>query len=355
MSSTVGRCLPSLSSQAWSVLVWSRFSEYQWEPAGHTLSLRVFGRARTSILTPGHVVPDAHLSSHCLISDDRISRDVANPARLDSCDPDRTSLGVPALPMNILPILPRRRAAAHSWGPHLALNSSVSCFQDEKWRGRRSPPIWVTFSSAATLGVDRIGLPMTSVQAVVLETLSSLPIWENDQPRAFRSRARQGADNRGSPFIVTANITGDVRRAIDKCRWRARPYVLRRYFETQLFNASWKGLVPRDWITFWAGHQGDIEAVYTLHKGLPDGLIEDMRGAYAKAEPYLSTVSLKPEGREIYATDVGSERIELTAPIPNPEWAEKTNEEKLLAFMVKAVQENDVLKAALREALREQV
>lgn len=164
---------------------------------------------------------------------------------------------------------------------------------------------------------------------------------------------REGADNRGSPFIVTANVTGDVRRAIDKCRWRARPYVLRRYFETQLFNASWKGLVPRDWITFWAGHQGDIEAVYTLHKGLPDGLIEDMRGAYAKAEPYLSTVMLKQEGRQIAEADVSSEKYSVTVTATSEKWAHKTDEEKLLAFITQVAQRNDLFKAALREALRD--
>ena len=167
---------------------------------------------------------------------------------------------------------------------------------------------------------------------------------------------REGARNHGSAFIVTGNVTGDVRRAMDKVRWQARPYVLRRYFETQLFNASWKGLVPRDWITFWAGHKGDIEHIYVLHKGLPPGLIEDMREAYAKAEPLLfaSTASLrKEEGREIAAVDVSTEEYSLTVKAEKEKWARKTDEEKMLAFMVKAVQENDVLKAAMREALRE--
>ncbi len=103
---------------------------------------------------------------------------------------------------------------------------------------------------------------------------------------------------------MTGNIRGDVKQAMEKAGYKARPYVLRRYFETQLFNASWKGLVPRDWITFWAGHKGDIEHVYTLHKGLPQGLIEDMRDAYRKADPYLSTVSLIPEsGYEVKETE----------------------------------------------------
>ncbi len=100
---------------------------------------------------------------------------------------------------------------------------------------------------------------------------------------------RDSAGNRGSPFIVTGNITGDVREAMDRCRWRARPYVLRRYFETRLLEASWKGELPRDFVTFWAGHKGDIEHVYALHKGLPPSLVEEMRQAYRRGETFLST------------------------------------------------------------------
>lgn len=102
---------------------------------------------------------------------------------------------------------------------------------------------------------------------------------------------RKDADNRGSPFIVAANIRRGIKRAMEKALLDARPYVLRRYFEMRLFNASWEGVVPRDWVTFWAGHKGDIEHVYTLHKGLPDSLIEKMRSAYHEAEPYLSTLT----------------------------------------------------------------
>ncbi len=110
-------------------------------------------------------------------------------------------------------------------------------------------------------------------------------------PGYERHGRRRDAANHGSPFIVAGNIRWAIKNAMQKARLESRPYVLRRYFETQLINASWKGIVPRDWVTFWAGHQGDIEHVYTLHKGIPAGLVEDMRASYARAEPYLSTVS----------------------------------------------------------------
>ncbi len=163
---------------------------------------------------------------------------------------------------------------------------------------------------------------------------------------------REDAENRGSAFIVTGNVRGDVQMAMKKVNWEGRPYVLRRYFETQLFNASWKGLVPRDWITFWAGHKGDIEHVYTLHKGLPPGLIEEMRSAYAKAEPFLSTVMLKQEDRQIAGADVSSEKYSVTVTATSEKWAHKTEEEKLLAFITQVGKRNDLFKAALRETLR---
>ncbi|MFQ5848728.1 MAG: hypothetical protein ACE5IQ_13790, partial [Candidatus Methylomirabilales bacterium] len=157
--------------------------------------------------------------------------------------------------------------------------------------------------------------------------------------------------NYGSPFIVTGKITQDVRSAMDKCNWQARPYVLRRYFETQLLTASWEGGPNRDWVSFWAGHRGDIEHVYTLHKGLPEPMIEKMRAAYRGAESFLSTVSLTPEGRKVAAVSISGEEYSLAIPVTNPRLAHKSDEEKLLAFMVKAVRENDLLKTALKQVL----
>ncbi len=106
---------------------------------------------------------------------------------------------------------------------------------------------------------------------------------------------RVGAPNYGSPFITTTKIRADVKTAMRKAGYEGRPYVLRRLFITQLLNASWKGLVPRDFVSHWAGRKGDIEHTYALHKGLPSGLVEEMREAYARAEPALSTVALLPE------------------------------------------------------------
>jgi len=86
-------------------------------------------------------------------------------------------------------------------------------------------------------------------------------------------------------------MSGDaVRREV----WRSlkakgrRPYILRHVFDTQLLNAEAKGLIPHDFRVFWMGHKGSIEAVYTTnHRTLPDSLVQEMRRAFAKAEPLL--------------------------------------------------------------------
>ncbi|MFQ5910041.1 MAG: hypothetical protein ACE5IJ_04880 [Thermoplasmata archaeon] len=110
--------------------------------------------------------------------------------------------------------------------------------------------------------------------------------------------------------------------------------------------------MPRDWVTYWAGHKGDIEHVYTLHKGLPDGLIEDIREAYRKAEGYLSTVSLKQQGRDVTEVDVSNETYSLTIPAPRADLADFDSREKLRAFIQEVVSNDPLIRAALREIVR---
>ncbi|MDG7044651.1 MAG: site-specific integrase [Nitrososphaerota archaeon] len=92
------------------------------------------------------------------------------------------------------------------------------------------------------------------------------------------------------PFIRTINIGDMVRLAIRGAGFPWRPYVLRSYFDTQLLLAESKGLVARDYRTFWMGHVGDIENRYTTNRArLPDDMIEDMRQSYKRALKYLET------------------------------------------------------------------
>ncbi len=98
------------------------------------------------------------------------------------------------------------------------------------------------------------------------------------------------------PFIRTNNIGDALRLPIRKVGFSWRPYVLRAYFDTQLMLAESKGLILRDYRTFFMGHKGDIEARYTTNKQkLPESVIEDMRSSYQKAAvEFLQTKMTKP-------------------------------------------------------------
>ena len=93
-----------------------------------------------------------------------------------------------------------------------------------------------------------------------------------------------------TPFIVTTNIGDLIRNTIRRSGLSQRPYVLRKYFDTHLLQAESKTGLKRDYRVFWMGHIGDMEHEYTLNHGiLPDAVIEDMRGQYAKASKFLET------------------------------------------------------------------
>jgi len=95
--------------------------------------------------------------------------------------------------------------------------------------------------------------------------------------------------------IRTINIGDLMRKPIRAAGFQWRPYVLRRYFDTRLMIAESDGLIIKDYRTFFMGHSGDIEAVYTVQKALSQDVIGKMRESYRKAaEKYLTTA--KKEG-----------------------------------------------------------
>ena len=100
----------------------------------------------------------------------------------------------------------------------------------------------------------------------------------------------------GNTFIRTTNVGDGIRLALRKGGFPWRPYVLRAYFDTQLLLAESKGKVAHDYRVFWMGHKGSMEARYTTNKGrLPQNLVDDMRDAYCRCEPFLSTVPSRNE------------------------------------------------------------
>ncbi|MDV3277590.1 MAG: hypothetical protein LYZ69_03885 [Nitrososphaerales archaeon] len=91
-------------------------------------------------------------------------------------------------------------------------------------------------------------------------------------------------------FLRTSLVTRDIKEAIVKSGFSWRPYVLRAYCDTGMIIAESKGLISHPYLQFLMGHKGDIEARYSTNKGrLSPTMIEEMREAYKKCEPVLST------------------------------------------------------------------
>lgn len=91
-------------------------------------------------------------------------------------------------------------------------------------------------------------------------------------------------------FMRTGNLSEYIKIPIKKAGYSWRPYVLRRYFDTRMMLAESEGIIIRDWRVFWMGHVGNVDAEYTVNKGLSEDVIEKMREAYTKAtDRYLVT------------------------------------------------------------------
>ncbi len=108
-----------------------------------------------------------------------------------------------------------------------------------------------------------------------------------DSPLACRKRTVRGQAADGQEFMTTKAVTLPIRAAIRSVT-KARPYVLRAYFDTQLLMAESNGCMTHAYRQFFMGHTGDMEARYTTNKGrLTEQMIEDMRGAFARSEVFL--------------------------------------------------------------------
>ncbi len=100
------------------------------------------------------------------------------------------------------------------------------------------------------------------------------------------------ARNVEKPFIRSLNVSDAVRSAFQAVGFTGqRPYVLRSFFASQVLIAESQGKVAHAYTEFWLGHQGDItQRHYTLGRPrLAPTLIEDMRTAYRRCEPLLSS------------------------------------------------------------------
>ena len=92
-------------------------------------------------------------------------------------------------------------------------------------------------------------------------------------------------------FLYATKVGDLIRTGIRAAGFKWRPYVLRAYCDTAFDIAEAKGLISHPWRQFFMGHKGDIEARYSTNKGrLPPDMVEEMREAYRRCEPYLQTM-----------------------------------------------------------------
>ncbi len=114
-------------------------------------------------------------------------------------------------------------------------------------------------------------------------------------------------------FQLTKKISHLIRTAMRRAGVYKRPYVLRCYAETQLIIAESRGKISHPYVQFIAGHKGDIESSYSTNKSkLSPEMIEDMRQAYGRCEPFLGTVE-PPLAQDLIVKEAKMEALKSIA------------------------------------------
>jgi hypothetical protein len=99
------------------------------------------------------------------------------------------------------------------------------------------------------------------------------------------------ADLTERTFVRTTKIGDAIRHAFRGAGLTNRPYVLRTTAASRFAEAENRGLVPHAFWQHWMGHTGDMSARYSVNRGrIPASLVDEMRAAYKRCEPFLSTV-----------------------------------------------------------------
>jgi hypothetical protein len=117
----------------------------------------------------------------------------------------------------------------------------------------------------------------------------------------------KGTKQKGIGSHMTTEHASDMLKGVVvKAGFTHRPYLLRRYFASQMQDAEADGLSIRDFRIFWMGHSGTIEEEYTQNKGrLPPQKIEKQREAYKRAsDRYLTTKEPKFVPKELIGAEV---------------------------------------------------
>jgi len=151
--------------------------------------------------------------------------------------------------------------------------------------------------------------------------------------------------------MSTANVREMVRSALRESGFGWRPYVLRRYFDTRMMLGEADGLLIKDWRTFWMGHSGNIEFVYTLHKGLDEETVEKMRGAYLKAANRYLCTGEGPREEDL----VTKIRKQLLLTVLTPEEVEKMHLDEKTDEEVIGLLRQRLMEVAFNQGLKQKV
>ncbi|HLE54974.1 MAG TPA: hypothetical protein VI999_07035 [Thermoplasmata archaeon] len=130
------------------------------------------------------------------------------------------------------------------------------------------------------------------------------------------NRERQGRPShmRGSPFLETMAITSEIRATLRARELHVRPYGLRNYFVSRMESALRDGKVSLHDKLFFEGRKTAIDLRYSHHKQLPRETIEELRNAYANAEPYLGAKpSPSPNELRIPIADLQANAAQIQA------------------------------------------
>jgi len=140
-----------------------------------------------------------------------------------------------------------------------------------------------------------------AIEAYVAERASrgeqispSSPVITVDKRARFDLR-RRSAD--GAVFLTEEGLSTTIKKTFKVAlpENTPRPYVTRAWNSTQLLLAESKGLITRDIRESLLGHSLGVSGRYNLDKKWRPDLVEEMRDAYQRCEPYLSTIPVKDE------------------------------------------------------------
>ena len=172
----------------------------------------------------------------------------------------------------------------------------------------------------------------------------------SDSPVISVSRGYDQKGNRSSnPILTTKAITAEIRKAIWSVK-KARPYVLRSYFDTQLLLAESHGKIAHAYRQFFMGHKGDMEARYTTNKGrLSDEMIEDMRRAFQQSEQFVSTEEIREKDKKELLLEMWKEQATLYGIDPLKIKIEKQRNDGSVPVENKI----EAIKIAIQESMKE--